>query len=169
MQNEPVTRERMLEKIETSWTTLQSLLSRLNEHQMTVPTDAAGWTVKDHLAHLIAWEASLLALLEGQSRPEAMGMDAEVFASHDHDRMNAQIQERNRDLSLAAGVERLNSGHARVVARVAQMTDADLQRPYSDFDPTPPYEPRPIFAWIVGDTFGHYEEHIPWIATIALP
>ena len=35
-----------------------------------------GWTVKDHLDHIAAWEKSLIALLDGSNRAAAMGISA---------------------------------------------------------------------------------------------
>lgn len=46
------------------------------------------------------------------------------------------------------------------------MTDADLHLPYSSFDANAPQQDEPIYAWIVGDTFGHYEGHRPWMEAI---
>jgi hypothetical protein len=44
------------------------------------------------------------------------------------------------------------------------MSDEDLLRPYSHFQPNdPPFNPNPVWPWIVGNTFGHYEEHIQYM------
>jgi hypothetical protein len=41
------------------------------------------------------------------------------------------------------------------------MSDEDLKRPYSHFQPDdPPYNPSPVWPWIVGNTFEHYAEHM---------
>ena len=47
---------------------------------------------------------------------------------------------------------------------LAPLSDEDLQRPYSDFDPAATQgADRPIIGWIVGDTYDHYDEHRGWI------
>lgn len=42
---------------------------------------------------------------------------------------------------------------------------ADLFRTYSYFQPDEPGEDsgRPIIAWIIGNTYEHYDEHRAWI------
>lgn len=167
VENEPLTTQNMLNKIKAEWDELQSFLNGLTEQQMDGPKDAVGWTVKDHLLHISAWESGILAVLNGQSRHEAMGVDAETWATHDDERINALIQRNTRDLPLAEALRQLNTVHANFIARIGQMTDADLLRPYSSFDASAPDQNRPIAAWIVGDSFGHYHDHIPWMAAIA--
>ena len=46
------------------------------------------------------------------------------------------------------------------------LTDDDLARPVSDFDPDSD-ECNPLHSTIVCNTFGHYDEHRPWIEDIA--
>lgn len=64
--------EVMLE-IETTWAALHSTLARLSEDEMTGVHDQAGWTVKDHLTHLTAWEESVISFLQGRPRHEGLG------------------------------------------------------------------------------------------------
>ena len=45
------------------------------------------------------------------------------------------------------------------------MSDADLQRPYNHYQPSSDRQ-QPVIGWIIGNTYGHYEEHQPWIAAI---
>ncbi|MEQ8672174.1 MAG: DinB family protein [Aggregatilineales bacterium] len=52
----PPTRADLLRQIQESWNELQTVVASLTEEQLTRSTDAAGWTVKDHLIHLSIWE-----------------------------------------------------------------------------------------------------------------
>src|SRR3954452_3060349 len=65
----------VIEPIEESWSQLTALVDSLGPDGLTV-TGPDGWAVKDHLAHLAAWEASLIGLLEGADRAAAMGITA---------------------------------------------------------------------------------------------
>ena len=56
----------LLERVDTSWNELSELVAKLGPDGLA-RTGPDGWAVKDHLAHVAAWEHSLLALIEGRS------------------------------------------------------------------------------------------------------
>ena len=45
----PSTKDELLEYLEQEWTDFHAYLQTLTETQLSVPTDAAGWTAKDHV------------------------------------------------------------------------------------------------------------------------
>jgi hypothetical protein len=164
LSNVPITRNNMLHHISQGWDALHAYLDTLSEDQLTGPVDAAGWTVKDHMIHLAVWEDGLLALLNGESKRQAMGVDSATWKAG-LDPINAAIQQRLRHVPLDEVRETMRRSHARVVTKIETMSDEDLMRPYSHYQPHSD-DDRPIFGWIVGNTFGHYEEHIPWMQAI---
>jgi uncharacterized protein (TIGR03083 family) len=151
--------------MERGWNDFDAYLNTLAEEQLTTPTDAAGWTAKDHVIHLAIWEAGIFALLNAQPRWEGMGIDRETFVSDDFDRMNAVIQQRYRDMALDEVLKTFRDGHQRLVAKIQSMSDEDLQLPYRHYQPDSDRD-APVWHLISGNTFGHYEEHTPWIAAI---
>lgn len=161
-----VTPAELVRRMQQGWDEFQAYLKTLTVEQMTLPTDAAGWTVKDHLMHLAVWEDGIYALLRRQSRPERMGLDAKTWESGDYDRMNAVIQQRHHDKSLEDVLNSFQESHRRLVDHLQTLADADLMRPYRDYAPNSTTD-RPVYAYIVGNTYGHYEEHLPWIDAIA--
>jgi uncharacterized damage-inducible protein DinB len=72
-------------------------IEQLSDQQMDVP-GAGGWSVKDNLAHLAAWERFML-LYHLQSHPphEAMQVGEATMEQAGEDGLNAIIHERNRD------------------------------------------------------------------------
>jgi hypothetical protein len=114
----------------------------------------------------VVWEDGINALLEGEDRREHMGVDEATWQSRDYDAINAVIQQRNKDRSLADVLAALQQSHDAFRRHVAAMSDADLQRPYSDFAPASD-NAQPIIGWLEGDSFAHYAEHIPWMGAIA--
>jgi hypothetical protein len=49
---------------------------------------------------------------------------------------------------------------------IAKLSDDDLKSPVSHWSPGTTHQDW--IAWtIVGNTFGHYEEHIPWMKAIS--
>jgi uncharacterized protein (TIGR03083 family) len=161
---EPTVNE-LLARIQAGWDDLNTFISGLTDEQLTGPTDAAGWTVKDHLAHLADWETSADALLQRQPRWGLMGLTQAAWDSGEIDHINDVMQKRSRELSLAEVRQRLAATHAALTARVAALDDADLMRPYKHFEDGSDND-EPVLGYIVGNSFGHYAEHIPWMRAI---
>ena len=152
------------ERVSQSWDVLCALVAPLSDDEF-VRVRSDGWSVRDHVVHVAAWERSLLALLRGESRAAAVGLTEEEESSLDIDGINARI------LAVAAGLpldevwQRSRATHAEVVALLQSMTDEDVNRPYSYYQPGSEPEESPVFGWIAGNTFEHYQEHIEWIRT----
>lgn len=157
----------LVEKIETSRAELETVIGRLSETQLTQVTDN-GWAAKDHLAHLAAWEAGIAALLQKQVRHEAMNVDAETFWHKGEEAINEMIYERNRERPLAEILNFFHESHQQLMAALAELSDEDLQRTYSHYQPTAPGDDSgaPIIGWVIGNTFGHYELHRPFLAQL---
>lgn len=156
----------LVEQIEQGWNALHAYLATLSDAQLTGRTDAAGWTVKDHLMHLAVWEDGVLALLEGESRSGRMGLTRELFEGEDFDAINAVIYEKHKELTLSEVKARYAGIHERLLARIEAVGDEGLQRPYNAYDPTTPWE-RPVLNSVAGNTSHHYGEHLPWMREIA--
>lgn len=162
---EALTREIVLRDLEGTWNDLLASLASLSDDQLTRPTDAAGWTAKDHIAHIAAWDQAALALLERRSRREAMDIPADIWEGDDDDPRNAILQQRYRDLSVEQVMAMLRQNHARVAAKLSSMTDADLQRPASYYS-TETTDERPLLIWLPWETYKHYRDHMTWIEEI---
>src|SRR5690349_16666891 len=91
----------LLAKTRASWDKLNAYVATLNDKQLTQLTDAAGWTVKDHLIHLAVWEDGVWALLNKKSRPAQMGVDEATWKRWKFDEINAVIQKLHKDKTWA--------------------------------------------------------------------
>ncbi len=149
--------------IDDQWDALMAVIDRLSDEQLTGPTDDAGWTVKDHLIHLAVWECGLNAILSRQSFASGMGFDSLDW--DDLDGINAVIQQRYSDAPLFGVLRMMNRSHKRLLDNLDTLTGDDLMRPVRDFDPDS-YEWNSLMSSIVCHTFGHYDEHRPWIEAI---
>src|SRR5262245_46281468 len=96
---EAITIANLLHRIENGWNDLQSYLATLSAEQLMTPTDAAGWTAKDHVIHLAIWEDGISALLEGQTQREGMQVDVATW-KQGIESINAVVQQRYHDLPL---------------------------------------------------------------------
>jgi uncharacterized protein (TIGR03083 family) len=164
-ENRPMNKQELLASIQKGWDDFNAFLATLTEEQITVPTDAGGWTAKDHVMHLAVWEDGINALLDKQSRHAHMGLDTETWESRDFDRMNAVIQQLHRDRSWPDVLKAFRDNHERLVKKVESLSDEDLARPYRYYQPDSTMD-DPVVNRIAGNTFGHYAEHQPWIAAL---
>lgn len=160
----PMSRDALLQTLNTSWAELTDYTQPLSDSQMTRPTDAAGWTVKDHLIHVAIWEQGTLALLNHQSKREAMNIPEDVW-EQDDDPINAVIQQRYHDTPLDQVWQIVNSTHTRLLQKLDSMTEADLMLPYAHYRPDEP-DQRPLMLWLPYDTFYHYRDHLAWMRAI---
>lgn len=154
-----------IESVQAGWHELSTLIGSLPPDRLTV-AGPDGWAVKDHLVHIAAWELSLVALLEGADRAKEMGAPG----MNDTDEINAAVWLAHRDLTPEAALAHSQKTHARLVAVLERMSDADLQRSYNHFQPDDPKElpagDRPALDWVAGNTYEHYAEHIAWISQL---
>lgn len=163
------TREDLLIRMEEGWRELQTFIRAYPEPLWYINTDAAGWTAKDHLIHLAMWEGSMAAALSGDSIPKSMGVSDATYATIEqgsYDELNAAIQQRYKNLDLSNVRYKLKKRHDALISKIGALTDADLHLPFSHFQPNKPDKSHPILAYIVGNTFEHYAEHIPWMRAI---
>jgi hypothetical protein len=170
---EPANKEQFLDHLDHTWAELEETLDSYNLEQMTQRTDQVGWTVKDHLAHLVSWEEGIIALLRKQPRWEAMGVNTALAETRlnplTEDELNQVMRDQTQGLSLANVRERLSAANAELRSVVESMDAGHLLKGYSHFAPDEPGEEtgRPVLGWVVGNSSGHYDEHLPWIRDIA--
>lgn len=149
------------ERIERGWSDLRAVIDGLTPAQMET-ADTGGWSIKDNLAHLTAWERyMLLGHLQGQPASEAFGLD-EITAEWHFDQINAALFERNRDRSLDDVMQSARATHQAVVDYLADVPFETLMRQKMEDDP----QKRPLLDWIAGDTYLHYEEHLEAIRAL---
>lgn len=154
--------EELLRRIDSRWQKLQGLLGALTPADWERPL-GDGWPVKVHVAHLAAWERSALGILNGASRPEAMGVPQDLWDRHNTDEINDHLANHAMELPAASARQELDESHQAIVARLSSMTVDELLKPYSHYQPDAPQIAEPVIGWVVGNTFGHYDEHIEWL------
>ncbi|MBL8133109.1 MAG: ClbS/DfsB family four-helix bundle protein, partial [Anaerolineae bacterium] len=165
---EEMNRDGLIARMQQGYEDFVAHLKTFTPAQLTIPTDAAGWSIKDHVMHLAIWEGGVAAMLHQEIRHEAMGLDAATWKSRDIDRINAVIQQSHRTLSFAEVMRRFETAHARMMATIEAMSWEDMHRPSGRFLPAGKEndEGRPVIEFIIGDGYEHYAEHRPWIDDI---
>ncbi|NLF63886.1 MAG: ClbS/DfsB family four-helix bundle protein [Chloroflexi bacterium] len=149
----PANRDELLQRIREEREALERAVARVPAEKMTEPLLEGGWSVKDVLAHIAAWEGLMVGWVEESLRGGTP--DRPVTGDDWVDRLNAQLYEQYRDMPLAEVQALSASAYERAYAIASRLTEAQL------FDPD--YfawrEGRPIFELIGGNTFWHYPEH----------
>ena len=154
----PETVDELLRTIDEAWNGLNGAIAQFSDEQMTTPTDAAGWTVKDHLAHLAAWENSVLVILRDR-RPQydGLGVDKVSWDADDIDATNEVVRQANADAPLDEVRTRSESVHAQFVETISEMTDEELKLPVDHW--VPGGGDFPVVHKIAGNSAEHYPEH----------
>jgi hypothetical protein len=155
-------RSEIIDRARRAYLEMMDLLEGLSEEELSRPR-SGGWAVKDHLSHLAAWEQGISALLQRQSRYEAMGLPANVDG-YTEDEVNDMIYQQRAALTGAEAREQLRAAHEEILAVLENLRDEDVHAPYVAFLPEGADATQlPVRLAIINNTFGHYEEHIGWI------
>ena len=160
-----ISKAQLMTKLERAWNALQSTLAESNEDDLTTRTDAAGWTPKDHLAHLAAWSNSALVMVrDGKPQWEGLGVDKAMFDTEGYEQKNEAVRQQTADWSLDQVTSHLTEIHREVVRVLEGMSDADLARPCSSYvEGGQDFE---IVHKINGNGPDHYDEHRAYIEKI---
>lgn len=159
----PGTIAELLTRIERSKLAFDATLANLTDVQLAAPLTERDWSVADHMAHIAVWMEGILAALDGRDRWATMGGGPP--GPDGFDGLNEQLRAPHVATSPAEVRAWLDATHGRMLAKLRGMTIAELRRPYGHYQP---HETRddagePFLNWIVGDSYGHYNEHLAWI------
>lgn len=153
----PSTTAEVLERIRTSRAEFEVVVAPLADARLVAAGPDAGWSIKDHIAHLTAWEQIALGSLRGTPEHVLYGVDERAIETLEINGLNDLLYRRDRAQTLPQVLEGFRNSHAEIVSYITNMTDADLQAPLA------PDDDRPRGAKIAGDTYEHYAEHTKWI------
>ena len=140
-----------LEDERDAWRPFETLLD-LSDEQLDVPVSAAGgWSGRDLMAHLVAWQLVSLdvakELAVGESSPTAARVKAD-WDARGGELVNAEIQAQWAARPVADVRDEFSSvsgelrGFLTVVPESRWIKNAEVQRTFTD------------------DTMDHYEEHL---------
>jgi hypothetical protein len=140
-----VNRAQLLQKVDARWQELVASYAGLSAAEMQDPGVTGTWSVKDIIAHVTVWEEEALthlpAILAGRRPPRYSVTHGGINA------FNAQMTQRNRELSLADVLRRRDDTHRRLLAFVESV-------PESECGGDTRFRRR-----LRLDTYGHYAVH----------
>jgi hypothetical protein len=136
---------------------------------MSQPVLEGDWSIKDLLAHITWWEQHMLRTLQRGLRGEpaipltSQTDDAET-ALHD---LNAEIFTTNQARPPQEIVTDFQRSYQEVLRAMEALPDEHLADPTS----LEAVLERELVPLIAGNTYGHYDEHVPviraWLASSA--
>ena len=149
--------------IDAAWKDLHSFLAAVTPSQAS-KQDQAGWSVKDHVAHLAVWEDSVAILFRGGRRHEALGIEEAVYAAGSFDEINEVIRVRLEGITLQEAICYLEGVHRQLMAHLRTLRDADLNAKAREFFPQAPRnDDRRLASLLWDNTGGHFIEHLEWM------
>jgi len=153
-QPEPQNKAELLQRIRAARAELEKTLTGLDDAALSAP-GPEGWAVKDHLAHLAAWGRKVLSNMDGRTGPGVLGVPAEVYKSGDWVAINEIVRAPDKDKTAAEIVAEYRRVHAVLLARIEALPEREL---FGSDDR--------LLGNISGNTYGHDEEHRPWIEAV---
>ncbi len=150
----------ILERTEASRERLEAALDGLTPEQMEAPSAMmGGWSVKDILAHVAAWQARLARVLFQIARQQKPQWDI-----RDVNGINAQIYAQQKDRPLDLVLEDFDGVYEQVYLRLESLREADLARRLGN---------NSLAQIIAANTYEHDDEHteqiVAWRAQLPPP
>jgi Protein of unknown function (DUF1706) len=165
--SEYTVKEAFLATLTRSRAEWESLLARVPIDSTELPGAAGAWSVKDIVAHIAAYERwtaiQIEAMLRGVTTvtpdpsipPEADAMTT--------DERNELLYQLLRDLPLEDVLIEERATYRRILADLQALSEEAYARVDCEWT-----DGNPLGESIVGNTFGHYQDHIPGIEAFIL-
>lgn len=148
-----MTKDELMQSISEARQAFDDAIAGLTDEDMRELPAVGPWTVKDVMAHLVAWEAetvTALAQLGTGARPRYSGLPDDEL-----DKLNATWHAENKDRPLDRVQADYEGVGRQTLRRVTALSDDELFRPGK-------FKWRQggtLAEWILGDTADHYREH----------
>ena len=185
---QPVTtRADLLGRSHDAYRDFSAAVAAIPSGMLTTPGTIGTWSVRDVIAHVGAdeqWMAGQLEALQSNSLPTpktCYGDDTPPPADMDwnsQDARNAWQRERLRDLSLDEVRSMAAEAHARLLAVIATLDDAQLAEDLTIGEngtvgqirrPNAGEQAWPLWQWLRGVTYAHYADHADALRTLGAP
>jgi hypothetical protein len=164
----PRDKQDLEQQIDAARAALEAVFDTHDETQLTEVRDDAGWSARDHLHHIAAWEDFEIARERGAGAyaifglPDKASYDALVAREPDFRAINEQVRQHGKDLSLAAVRAYARQSRATAKALLATFTDEGLRRLSNPADPTS----DTFMAIVAGNSYEHDDEHRSYIEAL---
>jgi hypothetical protein len=167
----PRSKTELLERMRAGREEWDALIAQIPDSARTEPALASGWSVKDLIAHVAAYEnwtaAQIRAANEGRPPTNRELYGTEEMPDYpegwDLDRQNAMIHVQYKEAPLAEVMTFSSRAFADLIAAVAAVADEDIVRPGAQAwtgDTT-------LLEVAPGQCYAHYEQHADELRSIS--
>jgi hypothetical protein len=145
----PLTRAQVRDSLARERAKLLAALDGLSEEEMARPAAVGRWSVRDVLAHILAWEEEAVTRLDllAADRPQDF---APIVDEEELEAWNARAHRRYTGLALAEVMRRLTDVQGRILAGLDSLSEERLG---TDAGPVP------VRNWLPECTYAHEQEH----------
>ena len=151
----PKDKKNLIQRIRDERNRLAALLGNASENEMLIPLGEDGWSVKDHVAHIVIWEKRMVEWVNVVKRGEVPQQLPPGMTWDDLDRWNEQTFEENSERELKEVLADFNHFADEVVQVVEAMPEDLLMR----VDSLAWRSGSPLWEMVAENTFWHYLEH----------
>ena len=155
LSEEQMTKAKILELIQTERQALEAVLAKLAEEQMTAPLLEADWSVKDTLAHIVAWEQDMIRWVWASIRGEPSDLPPYDLPDEELNAINTRIFVENKDRPLADVQKEFGASFQQALELVQTLAEEELLDP----EYFPWREGHPLWELVGANTCWHYTEH----------
>jgi hypothetical protein len=153
-------KQQILKRLSKEFARWEELLATMSEKEITDPFLQSTWSIKDVIAHLMAWQQISIARMEaalGGTEPLfpnwVGGSDPE--SEHDLELFNGRIYETYKDQAWSSVHRDWRKGFLRFLALGEEISENDILDP----DKYPWLKGYPLYAVLQG-SYEHHQEHM---------
>lgn len=122
----PTSKTDLLAAIEKERGALEAELEKLSTDQIVDSGTVGDWSVKDVLAHLIAWEQMCLTWYKAGLKDEIPDLPAVGFKWNETPALNQHIYEKYRDVPLDEIMQQFHASHEEILGVIQGLSNDDL-------------------------------------------
>lgn len=125
----PKDKATLLDAMTAEYDKLNTLLAPLDDAELVSPGACEAWSVKDILAHLLAWQQMMLGWYRAGARGEDVKTPAPDLKWSETPILNQRIYERYRDVPLGDIRAQLAASHSETQVTINGIPDEALVTP----------------------------------------
>jgi hypothetical protein len=163
--NQWMSKADLIQKVNQAYAEMSAILDALLEDQMIEPGVMEGYSIKDLLAHLAAWERLCVNWIRTSLQGEQPVRWAPGFEVNSDDpveslnRLNERIYKDYRDSTLRETLADFRIAHEKCLGAIQLLSDEQLNDPQL-------FEwlnGHPVWQIIAANSYEHYREHLDQI------
>lgn len=150
----PTSKTQLLDQTRQGYAALQALIAPLSAEEQTDPNTVGEWSVKDVLAHLLAWQGMVRSWYQQGKVGETPITPAEGYTWQQIPALNQAIYTTYRDQPLASIQQTFAESHQATLDLIESLSDAEM------------FTPK-VYVWTKSTTLGSYltsatSSHYEW-------